>query len=115
MIDGPVINELSVSLSLSSLSASAWSVLKAMSGSLSLNNPLPCRLVIGQYLSTSGEVISHLNISSLQTSDGGLYKCRAENSVGRADHQARVNVYGEQQDQGILRRCFHQFTFYKRL
>ena len=89
MMDDPVINELSVSLSLSCLSAREG--LKVWS----LSNPLPFRLVIGQYLGTSGEVISHLNISRLETSDGGLYKCRAENSVGWAEHRARVNVYGE--------------------
>ena len=96
MIDVAPINELSISLSL--LSLRSRSLLLRLEGderSQSLNNPLPCRLVIGQYLSSSGEVISHLNISSLHSSDGGLYKCGASNTVGKAEHQARVNVYGE--------------------
>ena len=56
---------------------------------------LCCRLVMGQYLGSSGDVISHLNISSLQSSDGGLYQCSAANSVGRARHQANINIYGQ--------------------
>ena len=121
MIDVAPINELSISLSL--LSLRSRSLLLRLEGderSQSLNNPLPCRLVIGQYLSSSGEVISHLNISSLHSSDGGLYKCRAENSVGRAEHQARVNVYGQSILQlaagpGNIEENFYQFTFCKRL
>ena len=52
------------------------------------------RLVIGQYLNHEGLVISHLNISSVHTSDGGLYKCRASNTIGKVEHRARLNVYG---------------------
>ena len=50
---------------------------------------------MGQYLGSSGDVISHLNISSLHSSDGGLYKCSAANTVGRASHQANINIYGQ--------------------
>ena len=50
---------------------------------------------MGQYLGSSGDVISHLNISSLHSSDGGLYKCSAANTVGRANHQANINIYGQ--------------------
>ena len=52
------------------------------------------RLVIGQYLSPSSNVISHLNISSVQTRDGGLYKCVATNNVASTGHAARINIYG---------------------
>ncbi|XP_040566562.1 cell adhesion molecule Dscam1 isoform X3 [Lepeophtheirus salmonis] len=52
------------------------------------------RLVIGQYLSPSGLVISHLNISDVQSEDGGYYKCRAQNAVGFIEHQSSLNIYG---------------------
>lgn len=53
-----------------------------------------CRLHVGQYVTVNGEVVSHLNISSVHTNDGGLYKCVATSKVGSADHAARLNVYG---------------------
>ncbi|KAK8383868.1 hypothetical protein O3P69_015960 [Scylla paramamosain] len=61
--------------------------------------PLPHshRLVKGQFVSASGEVISHVNISSVQVVDGGSYTCAAENSAGIAAHSARLNVYGPPQ------------------
>ena len=52
------------------------------------------RLVIGQYLSPAGDVISHLNITSVHTKDGGLYKCLATNTVASTAHSARINIYG---------------------
>ena len=58
---------------------------------------------MGQYLGSSGDVISHLNISSLHSSDGGLYKCSAANTVGRASHQANINIYG----QSPQSRCYN--------
>ena len=51
--------------------------------------------MIGQYLSPSGEVISHLNISSVHTRDGGLYSCLATNTVASVGHSARINIYGD--------------------
>jgi len=42
----------------------------------------------------NGEVVSHLNISSIHTNDGGLYKCIASSKVGSAEHAAKLNVYG---------------------
>jgi hypothetical protein len=42
----------------------------------------------------NGEVVSHLNISSIHTNDGGLYKCIASSKVGLAEHAAKLNVYG---------------------
>ncbi|PBC29922.1 Down syndrome cell adhesion molecule protein [Apis cerana cerana] len=35
------------------------------------------RLQVGQYVTVNGDVVSHLNISSTHTNDGGLYKCIA--------------------------------------
>ncbi|XP_053612844.1 cell adhesion molecule Dscam1 isoform X30 [Plodia interpunctella] len=52
------------------------------------------RLQIGQFVTADGNVESHLNISSVQTNDGGLYSCIALSKVGSAYHSARVNVYG---------------------
>ncbi|XP_050669696.1 cell adhesion molecule Dscam2-like [Leptidea sinapis] len=44
--------------------------------------------------SAVGEVVSVLNISATQPSDGGQYTCRAHNSRGEALHSARLNIYG---------------------
>ncbi|KAG7213701.1 hypothetical protein KM043_002940, partial [Ampulex compressa] len=52
------------------------------------------RLQVGQYVTVNGDVVSHLNISSIHTNDGGLYKCIAASKVGFAEHSARLNVYG---------------------
>lgn len=54
----------------------------------------PHSVQIGQYVSASGEVVSHLNISAIQTNDGGLYACVAASTVGSVRHSARLNVYG---------------------
>ncbi|XP_046664820.1 Down syndrome cell adhesion molecule-like protein Dscam2 isoform X1 [Homalodisca vitripennis] len=52
------------------------------------------RLQVGQYVTVNGDVVSHLNISSVHTNDGGLYKCVATSKVGSAEHAAKLNVYG---------------------
>ncbi|RZF37195.1 hypothetical protein LSTR_LSTR017473 [Laodelphax striatellus] len=52
------------------------------------------RFVIGQYVTVHGDVISHVNISSVSVDDGGEYSCSAENRAGKAIHSARLNVYG---------------------
>ena len=49
---------------------------------------------VGQYVTVNGEVVSHLNISSIHTNDGGLYSCIASSTVGSVRHSARLNVYG---------------------
>ena len=53
------------------------------------------RLMIGQYVTVFGDVISHVNISSVKPDDGGEYECVAENRAGRTSHAARLNVYGK--------------------
>ena len=53
-----------------------------------------CRILIGQYVSSHGDVISHVNMSSVRVGDGGLYQCTASNSAGSTSHSARLNVYG---------------------
>ncbi|XP_071455023.1 cell adhesion molecule Dscam1 [Hetaerina americana] len=52
------------------------------------------RFQVGQYVTVNGDVVSHLNISSILTNDGGLYKCIASSKVGSAEHMAKLNVYG---------------------
>ena len=57
----------------------------------------PSRLVLGQYVGASGEVVSHVNISHVSPADGGLYQCTAANA---AEDAARLNVYGELGEEG---------------
>ncbi|XP_062698632.1 cell adhesion molecule Dscam2 isoform X41 [Aedes albopictus] len=52
------------------------------------------RYQVGQYVTVNGDVVSHLNITSLHSNDGGLYKCIASSKVGVAEHSAKLNVYG---------------------
>ncbi|XP_076177347.1 cell adhesion molecule Dscam2 isoform X9 [Ptiloglossa arizonensis] len=58
--------------------------------------PLPQndRLLIGQYVTVYGDVISHVNISSVKSEDGGEYECIASSRAGEASHSARLNIYG---------------------
>ena len=49
---------------------------------------------MGQYVSSHGDVISHVNISSIQLKDGGTYRCTAHNTAGSLSHSARLNIYG---------------------
>ncbi|XP_068213179.1 cell adhesion molecule Dscam2-like isoform X2 [Palaemon carinicauda] len=58
--------------------------------------PLPQneRLVVGQYVSVHGEVISHVNISGVRVEDGGSYSCSATNSAASVVHSAPLHVYG---------------------
>lgn len=58
--------------------------------------PLPNndRLMIGQYVTISGDVISHVNISAVKTEDGGEYECTARSRAGQNSHSARLNIYG---------------------
>ncbi|KAK6620957.1 hypothetical protein RUM43_011256 [Polyplax serrata] len=53
------------------------------------------RLHVGQYVTVNGDVVSHLNISSIHTNDGGLYKCIAWSKVGHTEHSNKLNVYGK--------------------
>ena len=53
------------------------------------------RYAIGQYVDQAGDVISHVNISNARVQDGGLYTCKATNSLGSVIHAARLNIYGK--------------------
>lgn len=50
---------------------------------------------MGQYVTLNGDVVSHINISSVLVEDGGEYTCEATNSVGSLFHSARLNIYGK--------------------
>ena len=50
---------------------------------------------MSQYVTIHDDVISHVNISEVQSADGGIFACVAGNSVGKVEHSARLNVYGE--------------------
>jgi hypothetical protein len=52
------------------------------------------RRQLSQQIAGSGEVVSHLNITSLHTHDGGLYRCVATSKVGEVSHSAKLNVFG---------------------
>jgi len=52
------------------------------------------RFMIGQYVTAHGDVISHVNITTVSVEDGGEYQCIAENRAGKTQHSARLNVYG---------------------
>ncbi|XP_051626827.1 cell adhesion molecule DSCAM-like, partial [Manacus candei] len=49
---------------------------------------------ISQIITSEGNVVSYLNISSTQVRDGGVYRCTANNSAGVVPYQARINVRG---------------------
>ncbi|XP_025163016.1 Down syndrome cell adhesion molecule-like protein Dscam2 isoform X2 [Harpegnathos saltator] len=58
--------------------------------------PLPQndRLLIGQYVTVYGDVISHVNITTVKPEDGGEYECIASSRAGETRHSARLNIYG---------------------
>lgn len=53
------------------------------------------RFMVGQYITINDDVITHLNISSVEEEDGGEYACTAKNSISQVSYSARINVYGE--------------------
>ncbi|KAM6973578.1 LOW QUALITY PROTEIN: cell adhesion molecule DSCAML1 [Aplochiton taeniatus] len=52
------------------------------------------RVRASQYTLSDGSTVSHVNVSSPQIRDGGVYRCAAHNSAGSAEYQARINVRG---------------------
>ncbi|XP_069681715.1 cell adhesion molecule Dscam1-like isoform X3 [Periplaneta americana] len=55
---------------------------------------MPRGYVLGSFLDSAGDVISHLNISSVRVQHGGLYTCVARNVLGAVQHSATLNIYG---------------------
>lgn len=53
------------------------------------------RLLIGQYVTMFGDVISHVNITAVKSEDGGSYECTAISKAGSASHSGRLNIYGK--------------------
>lgn len=45
-------------------------------------------------MTLNGDVISHVNISAVNSEDGGEYECTAHSKAGSASHTARLKVYG---------------------
>uniref|UniRef100_T1JAL8 Down syndrome cell adhesion molecule-like protein Dscam2 n=1 Tax=Strigamia maritima TaxID=126957 RepID=T1JAL8_STRMM len=52
------------------------------------------RIARGEQVGLKGEVVGFLNITYTKPEDGGDYKCVATNPAGKAQHSARLNVYG---------------------
>lgn len=49
---------------------------------------------IQEFVNMQGDVISYVNISSLNPEDGGEYACIGKNRIGRAEYLARIDVHG---------------------
>nr|CAD7578394.1 unnamed protein product [Timema californicum] len=56
----------------------------------------PPEYVLGSFLDSAGDVVSHLNISSARVPHGGLYTCVARNMLGAVQHSATLNIYDGQ-------------------
>jgi hypothetical protein len=56
--------------------------------------PTHDRLMIGQYVTIFGDVISHVNITAVKAEDGGEYECTAKSRAGQVTHSAKLNIYG---------------------
>lgn len=68
------------------------------------------RLQVGQYVTVNGDVVSHLNISSIHTNDGGLYKCIAASKVGSFFFFCYKNYLIKINSNIILYLPFNKFT-----
>lgn len=50
--------------------------------------------MIGQYVTLSSDVVSHVNITNVKPDDGGEFSCIAKSRAGESSHSARLNIYG---------------------
>jgi len=53
------------------------------------------RFMIGQYVTLSGDVISHFNVTSCSSEDSAEISCNAKNDLGSIVHKARLNIFGK--------------------
>lgn len=53
------------------------------------------RILLGQYVTLNGDVVSHVNITGLTTEDSGDYECTAISKAGNITHINRLSVYGK--------------------
>ena len=49
---------------------------------------------ISKYITPDGDVVSHVNITDLEISNGGRYTCYAKNSVGIGKETTTLHIYG---------------------
>ncbi len=61
---------------------------------MEIESDLSGGVTIGSFEGANGEVASYLNISSVRTKHGGLYKCVATSKVGQVTHVGRLDVHG---------------------
>lgn len=52
------------------------------------------RIRIADYVTESGEIVSHLNMTTITTEDSGLYSCEAISELSVRRHSAMIQVYG---------------------
>ncbi|XP_050530510.1 cell adhesion molecule Dscam2-like isoform X2 [Daktulosphaira vitifoliae] len=52
------------------------------------------RVSVSQYVTETGDVISHFNITKVQVEDGGVYECVVSNRAGKISHSAKLQIYG---------------------
>ena len=45
-------------------------------------------------MTSADDVMSQLNLTHVTDRDGGLYSCRAENTVGQTTHSEQIRVFG---------------------
>lgn len=55
---------------------------------------LPSRFRVGDYVSQDNQVHSFINASHVLATDGGFYKCQANNGLHRVDWSTRIDVRG---------------------
>lgn len=58
--------------------------------------PLSTRhgVLVNSYQTSSGDVVSSVNFTSVDVTDGGVYSCEAVNDAGSVGYSKRLNVFG---------------------